>query len=119
MQRYYFFLIPANLNSKKKQPITGLPHIKLSTVSCQNAHTIASFLIHYDIRQLHVIGDIHLAVFVQIAKEGGLAVFYDDFTSRNVGVLIACLCGVDGDFVGLRQSELRIIIFLCIVYCHF
>ena len=33
MQRYYIFLIPANLISKKKQPISGLPHIK--TVSCQ------------------------------------------------------------------------------------
>ena len=35
MQRYYFFLTPANLISKKKQPISGLPQIKLSTVSCQ------------------------------------------------------------------------------------
>ena len=32
MQRYYFFLIPPNLNPKKKQPISGLPHIKLSAV---------------------------------------------------------------------------------------
>lgn len=40
MQRYYFFLIPANLNSKKKQPITGLPHIKLSTVICQTSRVI-------------------------------------------------------------------------------
>lgn len=88
MQRYYFFLIPANLNSKKKQPITGLPHIKLSTVSCQNAHTIASFLIHYDIRQPHVIGDIHLAVFVHTGQRKEiflrLANFWGSFLGRGI-----------------------------------
>ena len=45
MQRYYFFLIPPNLNPKKKQPISGLPHIKLSTVSYNNliGHFITTF----------------------------------------------------------------------------
>ncbi len=53
-----------------------------------------------------MVSDVHLAVFVQIAEKGGLAVFYDDFAGYNVGVVIAGLDGVDGDFVSLRQSEL-------------
>ena len=45
-----------------------------------------------------MVSDVHFAVFVQIAKKGRLTVFYDDFAGRNVGVLIAGLDGIDGDF---------------------
>ena len=63
--------------------------------------------IHNDFRKLHVVSDIHLAVAIDIAYDNCLIIAFDDnLASRNVGVLIAGLCGVDGDFVGLGQGEL-------------
>ena len=76
--------------------------------------------IHNNVWKLHVVSDIDLAVAIYISYDDRFIITLDDYlASRNVGVLIAGLCGVDGDFVGLGQGELWIIIILCVFDYHF
>ena len=66
-----------------------------------------------------MISDIHLAVAINIAYNNSLIIAFDhNFTCSHVRVLIASLCGIDGDLISLRQCDRRIVILLGILNRH-